>query len=129
MDFDSKDFKELQAKWYSKLKKDGFSDVEGPEINRKSSHFGKRAIGISGRQPSFREIEETRQFFSEVASVIRDDPPKNIAYRRALELYLEGMSRRQVLSKIRSEGLKMGNTTYDKLILKYEGLVLNKLKV
>lgn len=112
--FQTKEFIELQEKWYSKLKETGFDDIE-PK--------GKVRRVINPRTIAFDNKEKITEFFDKVNTYLNEVkiPP---LHRQILSLYAQGMrfkGPKGMIHKVkRSDRVVRGIVKkYKLLILKY----------
>lgn len=101
MNRNSKEFKELQEKWYAKLKKKGFEDIEVGEDQLKSwsSHYYKCRFTAD----SFKAKED---YYRLAAQFLNDNKFKNRTEKLVWRLHSEGMSIRDITAYLATKGKK-----------------------
>jgi hypothetical protein len=120
-------FKKLREKWYKKLEKSGFVEIEAVHTKNElvkdyhSSHFMKDYVvdNYDAKQKYFelaREILHTYEF-------------KNKQDKLVWELYSEGMECKTIARKLKKSEYKLSKfiKTVEKLIVQDAGETLNKL--
>ena len=96
--FNKDGFKELEQRWYQKLEKSGFKDIEdtkNPYRPLKSWHSFRRVPGA--------EITSNakRDFFDLAWELIHTANFKKKHYRKIWVLFCDGLSERQIARKVR----------------------------
>lgn len=108
------DFKELEAKWYAKLKKGGFQDIEKvsvpgrPLISFHSNHFAKPAVVAqrAKKEKYYRQIEDfvNHNKIHEICKSIAEHGNNSVSpkiVKNIIELHGSGFSERKIAKKIR----------------------------
>lgn len=101
MDQNSDEFKKLQAKWYEKLKKKGFQDIEQQDGNLKvwSSHLFKS---------SYNEITTPAKedYYRIAGQFLHEYKFENAAEKLIWRLHSDGHSIRHIVQTLKKKGLK-----------------------
>lgn len=108
--FDSKEFRKLQAKWYKKLEKSGFDDIE--DINGHCRSPDRRTISWKNRDAIRDFYMNLDGFLHEMESVPRRD-------KRVLKLWTKGTYLVDIAKKT---GLSI--ITVKRIVYKYKEFVL-----
>lgn len=118
MDPKSKSFKELQAKWYGKLKAKGFDDIERPD--------GQLAAWASRSKPNDRDVglREAKEEYYRLAGHFAYDYKFETSKDRYLWLkHSEGVSIRNIVILLGKKGIKTNKRAVDEAIRKYRQLM------
>lgn len=98
--FETKKFKALEKKWYSKLKNDGFSDIErNDKRNLKTDplenifHFYDEAA-----------FERKEEYYRLAGQFLHEHKFKSAADRLVWDLHSQGMSIRNIIKRLKLEG-------------------------
>jgi hypothetical protein len=115
----SKEFKKLEAKWYKKLKKEGFNDIEENEseyIIRPPYHY------ITDNRV-FSSIEERRNHFNAkqyyyymANQFLNTYKFKNNRERNIWEYHVNGISYRDITKLLKKARIKTNRTTVGQII-------------
>jgi len=98
--FRTKKFKELQERWYKKLEKSGFEDVEDMTLNEP---LLKNWDNFRYRKVTPEEYESRTRYYSNCRDVLNTYPFERAIHRRIWELHTEGLSLRQIEKTIKKE--------------------------
>lgn len=96
----SKQFKDLQAKWYEKLAEEGFQEIENVrtgQLKQWSMHYVQCK---RDKDFALNLIQETNQYFHSAQTVLNDYQFKTERERRIWELHCEGLSTRQIADRM-----------------------------
>lgn len=101
MDFQSKEFKTLQAKWYKKAKESGFEDIE------KDEQWLKRHTGFYGKDHLYRTeyARARRDYYIAAGQFLHSHLFDNEVDRRIWELHANGVSIRDIVKTLKAEKL------------------------
>lgn len=118
MNYKSKEFKELQAQWYQKLKESGFEDIENTDkgcLKMWSSTFQhEKTIHSSqafhAKQAYFYEATHSSQQFLDCPLFF--DPIDQRAWR----YHCDGLSLREISLKLNQSGYKTNKDIVNKVI-------------
>lgn len=103
----NKDFKQLQAKWYAKLKKEGFEDIERaedlmhPEYDLKAWH--SKRFQINNTPESFQQRE---RYYQLAGQFTYDHEFSEASERQIWQLHAEGLSIREICRRLSKQNLK-----------------------
>lgn len=118
----SKTFKDLQAKWYRKIKENGFQDIEK---NEEIVRFHGQDFQTQYTPAQFTEKE---RYFQEAYSLLESDIFLNDLERRIWQLHCVGLSIRKIVVELNREGFKIKSNpsekdTVNKIINEFKGLM------
>ena len=124
MDNKSKEFKALKSKWYSKLKKEGFEDIESSEDSLKvwETHVFTKRYGSTRFGAKRRYYELASHFLHEYK--FDDDRTKLI-----WENHAAGVSIRGIVTILKIRGFTASKDTVQKPIQKLVKLMLDRYAV
>lgn len=128
MDPKSKDFQKLQAKWYSKLKREGFEDIEYGEDSIKRcvpdavsrttrNDYEDMLVTYQSREEYYRLAG---QFFYEHAF---DNRKEQLIW----ELHKDGISMRDIVQHMKSRNFKVQRDFVHKTIKRLSEKMLRKI--
>lgn len=112
--FKTKEFKELQLKWYRKLKtkRVGFKDIEDAN--------GNLLKQLDKRTNAYKTKEATEEFYYQLDSYLRENRLDiNPIHYKMLSLYARGVKQIEIAKR-----LKRHKTTVYHVILRYRKLVV-----
>ena len=91
MDKNSKEFKELKAKWYKKLEEKGFNDIEQDEEHLKAwhSHYFRERYSPS-------RFEAKQEYYRAASKFFHDYKFENPTDKSIWRLHVEGLSSRDI---------------------------------
>lgn len=102
MAFDGPEFKRLKARWYKKLEKAGFEDLEYAK-----HEYGAIKPDISGTHPDgnpaslkLQIMETTQNYFEWAMRMLNEANFKNRKHKRIWQLHSEGLSTRDIGAKV-----------------------------
>jgi hypothetical protein len=101
MDRNSKEFKDLQRKWYAKAKKSGYEDIEQADGNLKVWHsrlFQINANDITG--------EAKKEYYRLAGQFLHAHKFENKGDKIMWELHAGGMSVRDIAKELKRLGFK-----------------------
>jgi hypothetical protein len=121
VDRHSKEFKQLQAKWYGKLKKAKFDDIEENEDTLKewASNTFRNKFDATKYQARLNYYRLAGHFLHEYEF----DSDKE---RAIWELHAEGLSRPKVLKQLKSRNFKTYSRQVQEIIEKLEKEMITK---
>lgn len=107
----SKNFKNLQVKWYSKLKKSGFEDQEHDEEHLKQ-YSGKTGIKDDQLRSGLTALGETYKYnyYLKAREFLDTFKFKNKTERKMWELHSEGIGIRVIANKLKTYRRKVHET-------------------
>lgn len=94
----SKEFLALQEKWYKKLKKSGFEDVETPDGKLKewdSNFFRQQYDGI--------KVKAKERYYQLAGQFLHSHRFKNRLHRKIFKLHSQGFNKVEILKLINTE--------------------------
>lgn len=102
--FKTKEFLELQAKWYEKLKKDKFNDIERNETTLHLSHAGY--FSDLRKNPNHPDVIEAKQNYYRLAGQFTHEHKfKSRRQKRIWQLHADGKSVRQIAEILKKQGV------------------------
>ena len=99
--YEKPSFKEAEAQWYKKLKDEGFQDIEDTSRDDRPLKVWDRSYFLKLDDLSF---AAKQSYYRQASNFLEQHDFKNEVQRRIWELHTEGISRRDIASKIK--GLK-----------------------
>ncbi len=119
----NKEFKQLQAVWYKRLKKEGFDDIEEPSGHLRQQHHYRYALryGVSGFASKEEYYRLAGQFLFE--HVFADAREKMI-----WTLHAEGLPVDAMLKKLKSAKYKISRPHVYRIIKALATTMLEKAK-
>lgn len=122
--YQSKEFIELQNKWYDKLTATGFSDLEWLD---KNTGLGQNSPFLRGSTTKFKhldtsELKKRAEYFTAALDFSRQHNFKTLLHKYTWELYCEGVSYRKMIPMFRRRGFKFVPSIF------WISTELNKLK-
>lgn len=99
MSYQSKQYRELQAVWYKKLKEQGFEDIEDTSKSDRpleawhSLRFQK-VVGV--------QVDMTQAYYYRAKELLNTYQFKNKTHQRVWELHCEGLSKREIAEEIKN---------------------------
>jgi len=124
----SKEFIEIQSKWYKKLKDKGFKDAEADEYSLKnsdSSHFMRGRMGNSSSRgkPGGQDFSDYAVYYSSVEEYYRlagqflySYPFKDDREKKIWELHSEGKKLREITAALKTSKFTANKDYLSKLI-------------
>lgn len=112
--YNTTEFKKLQAKWYRKLGKNGFKDIENTESPQEMLHeWASRFFHNSFNQTKF---TARREYYYRAEQFLYSH-----SFESALDLYIweshaSGKSLREIAEEIKKRKIKMNKDTINKII-------------
>lgn len=106
------DLKKLKARWYKKLEKSGFEDIEDDKGRLKSPD--KRTL-------NFKNQESIRSFYLALDSFLEENGSLPRLHRKVLALSSKGVYTRDIAKR-----LKYSERWIKKIIAKYRNLILGR---
>jgi hypothetical protein len=99
MDRNSKAFKELQSKWYGKLKKSGFDDIEQDEEHLKiwHSHFFLSRYDAT-------KYEAKEEYYRMAGHFLNDYKFKTKVEKLIWQYHCDGISLREITDRLKEKG-------------------------
>jgi hypothetical protein len=106
---DKRKFNNLKAKWYKKLKSEGFEDIEKDEYNLKeySSHF---ALRDKGRASNPIAMEARLEYYSMARRFLQSHRFDCRFDKRTWELHTDGIGIRVIAKRLRTYRRKVHET-------------------
>lgn len=104
--YNSKEFKDLKAKWYKKLERFGFIDLEDEEGNLRRQQ--------SARIELVYDVEATKEYFSALGEFVGSNPNIPKRHFKVLSMLSEGLTITQIAYKN-----KLSRPTIYKIIKSY----------
>lgn len=97
--YDTEEFRKLQNKWYDKLQKSGFSDLEWLD---KNSGKGQNSPFLTVSIEYLRKIHnlETETYFRLSRAFLHDYDFKTLHFYHLWKLHSEGLTYRQIIPKL-----------------------------
>src|SRR5271166_5977613 len=109
MDPNSKAFKELQAKWYKKLEKEGFEEIEQEDGNLK--HWSSRVFAAKFNGVFFEDkksyYESVETYYRTAGHFLNEYDFKSDKDRLIWELHSEGFSVREIVLTMKKKNFKV----------------------
>ncbi len=98
----SKEFKQAQKKWYDKLKKEGFEDIEW--INHETG-YGQNTPWIKNYKKTVNEkkMHEHNDYYSKCSYFLHYGKFKSRLHKKIWEFYCEGLSYRNMVKRLKKE--------------------------
>lgn len=117
---DSKEFKDLQAKWYKKLANTGFADIEQPDGNLKNW-----ALSLIRHDET---TENAKQDYYRLAGQLLHSsyPFQSNTERKIWEMHAEGLSIRDIAKKLKSQRIRAHKNGVHKVVQKIAAQLVNK---
>lgn len=110
--YQTKKFKTLQKKWYDKLKKEGFQDIESDENNLKEW----TSVFFSRRDPH--RMASRMEYFSYATRFLNDHEFADNKEKTIWELHSNGKSFTEIAAIIKKKRYKRHNRSYVYLVIK-----------
>lgn len=107
--FKTKQFQDLKAEWYVKLKKDGFADIEHDEDRLK-----KWTSSVFGLKPEWNEIKA--EYYRAAGMFLYDHLFKDKYERLVWQLHAEGLSVPNVIKALKAKGHKAYRSKIQRII-------------
>lgn len=101
--FKSKEFKDLQSKWYSKLKKSGFDDIE---VGEKRLRFVGSSWHSEYRRYNKDKIEAKENYYRLAGQFTYDNVFKDELEKHIWRLHAEGFSIREIAKILKKKTYK-----------------------
>jgi|SRR5215217_4680673 len=117
--YQTKDFIELQKRWYEDLDDKGFRDIEFVYPDGNASHFTRPAVGSSSWPVDYAKALPTLAYFQFASKFLWDYPFKKPKHKHIWRLHSQGMSIRQIAKRV-AKSEKSLNGVH---------LVINRLKI
>lgn len=117
-----RDFEELKAYWYQKLKDSGFKDAENSRGFLKDRHVDKFA-----KDHTKQEYEEKENYFRYAGQLLHDYEFPNSFEKRVWELHCTGLSLREIAFQLRNRGNQVNKDNVQKITSKYGRLIRRKI--
>lgn len=138
MKIKSKEFEELKKDWYSKLEDNGFDDIEKNEsalkewsnkrLIRKNNglYYGLNKIYYDSVEEYYRQAI---WFLNEYKWETYIADRTTHYHKQIWELHANGISIRNIVKILKSQGIKISATPVNNIILEYTKQMLKKYKV
>lgn len=124
MDPNSKDFKDLQAKWYKKLKNSGFEDAEQDETQLKS--WSNNYFTLRHDIKSFKHKE---RYYQLAGQFLFSHTFPRIADKLVWQLHSEGHTVRKIAKLLKKQGISFHPARIQQLIKKYAELMIQETDI
>lgn len=109
--FKTKEFRELQSKWYKKLRQQGFEDLE-----RKAGRLKTGALQNISHLYNTEQFNIKEEYYRLAGQFLHEHKFKSGIEKKIWELHSEGMSIRNIVKKLKHRGV----TAYKDLV---EGVI------
>lgn len=126
MDNSSKEFKALQGKWYTKLEKSGFEDIEKEEGTLKWSPRQTLNKPYNRDRKTF--IESKEVYFRLAGYFLYDHLFVKKNDRMIWKLHAEGMSYRQISALLKAKRIKKSVTSIKETIHRLRSEMFSRYK-
>ncbi len=120
MNPNSKDFKKLQKQWYSKLKDDGFQDIEQDEDNLIQWHS---KLFVKTRRDIVTDSKE--EYYRLAGHFLYDFKFKTRLEKTIWKYHAEGMSIQKITDLLKDEGYKVYRSGIHKILQRLTNLMVN----
>lgn len=120
----SSEFKKLKAKWYKKLKENGFDDIEQDEDNLKVWSF--KLFTVQRNLTLFSAKEE---YYRWAGQFLHEHPFTNEFDKEVWSLHAEGQSNEKITKLLKSKGIKTTKKTIQVLVKGLVETMLSKYNV
>ncbi len=104
MDNKSKLFKTLQAKWYAKIEKGGFEDIEQADGRLKLWASGVFKERLARKGPNF--FEATEEYYRKAGHFLHEHKFESDFAKTVWEFHATGVSIREIVGRLRDKGVK-----------------------
>lgn len=125
----SKQFEKLRQKWYSKLKKDGFDDIEDSSGNIKNLHKSK-FLPSKHKGTSYEGIKlrnDAKQEYYRFAEQFLHDYPFDTKLEQLIwQYHSEGIGYRHIPAELKKHRFTMGHDSVRKKIDELKKIMLDK---
>jgi hypothetical protein len=121
MNPNSKDFEKLKKKWYDKLKKSGFQDIEsadGQNLTTWSSKIFKQSAGDAWYQDKEVYYQSREEYFRMAGAFFWDYGFQNKLEKSIWELHMQGTSIRDIVTIFKKKNIKVYRRQVHEIIQK-----------
>ena len=111
--FKTKEFQELQTKWYKKLQQKGFNDIERTDkIGKAAGRLKTDALENVSHSYSAHQFSIKEEYYRLAGQFLHEHKFKTQVEKKIWELHSEGVSVRNIIKKLRHRGV----TAYKDLV-------------
>lgn len=106
---EKKKFQKLKDKWYKKLSKEGFEDIENTDGSLKTTIDPRTAA------KAFKVQQSTEEYYRDAAKFLHSHQFESGLHKRIWEMHCEGMGAVRI-----SKRLSLKTSSIDKLLFQYK---------
>ena len=117
----TKAFKDLNAKWYAKLKKDGFEDAESDE-----DHLIDWSRTLFSKRPEYDQSKE--EYYRLAGQFLHDHTFQTETERKIWELHQDGVSIRKIVKLLKKKRLKVSHVSVFQTIKSLAAVMVTQWK-
>ncbi len=100
----SDQLKKLQAKWYAKLEKAGFKDIEQDDDNLKQWHSHRFLVSNNYSKDKF---DDKENYFRLAGQFLHEHKFQSVLDKKIWEAHSEGLSVREIVKTLKQKNIKV----------------------
>ncbi len=121
----SKEFKELQAKWYAKLKKTGFEDLEQNEYSLRLFHS---TYFSDSRRNDPQVVAAKLEYYRLAGHFLYDHKFENALERTIWQMHADGKSIRTIEKVLKAKGQAVYRDLINRILMRLDDEMVTKCR-